>query len=120
MLVLYVAAGGALGAVLRYGLSEAVRLWTQWPVGTLAVNTLGCLLAGWLWATFDWGAQPGPGRAFFVTGLLGGFTTFSAFSLDTLTLWDSGQRALAVAYGVATVGLTLFAVWAGHRLGRPG
>lgn len=90
--------GGALGAGARYGVGLALAR-PGFPWATLAVNLLGGLLMGLLAArapTEGW-------RLFLGVGLLGGFTTFSAFSLDTLKLLQSGQTALALTYVLASV-----------------
>lgn len=117
MTVLSVALGGALGAVLRYGLKLAVT----GPLGTLAVNALGCFAMGLALVALLEGAD---GRwvpllaPFLMTGLLGGFTTYSAFALDTLVLVEGGQLGAALAYAVGTLVLALVAVFAGVALGR--
>ncbi|MCM8558256.1 fluoride efflux transporter CrcB [Sphingomicrobium sediminis] len=110
--------GGGLGALLRYGVGKWTLAWfgSGFPVGTLAVNVVGSLMIG-----LAIGALEGVGptaRLFFVTGLLGGFTTFSAFSLDTLTLWQRGEAATALAYVAASVVLSLAACAAGWMLTR--
>jgi CrcB protein len=104
-----VALGGALGAALRYLMVTAIGA----PLGTLAVNVLGSLAIGvlfvWLGARDGW-------QLFLMTGVLGGFTTFSAFSLDTLKLVQSGQTLQAAAYVGASVALSLAAVALGVAL----
>lgn len=117
--LLQVALGGAAGAVARYlTVLAAVRLMGPgFPWGTLAVNVLGAVLIGALVAAL---AQFSATRLapLLVTGFLGGFTTFSAFSLDALTLWDRGETALAAAYVVASVVLSLAGVAAGLAAAR--
>ena len=114
MSALFVFLGGGLGALLRYG---AGRL-AAYPFGTLIVNVSGCLamglLLGWLTSRGD----HGPARLFLATGLLGGFTTFSAFSFDTLLLWQRGAHGAAFAYVAASVILSLAAVALGFALTR--
>jgi CrcB protein len=117
--ILLIAAGGAAGALGRYGLAG----WAQrlhggtFPVGTLAVNVLGCLLIGWLVT-----ALSGPLllreelRAALLVGFLGGFTTFSTFGYETMSMASSGQRGAALLNIGAEVGLGLLAVWIGMRL----
>ena len=116
-----VALGGALGAVMRYLMTLAVAtapgLGGGFPWATLTVNLAGCLGIGLAWANWshsswfhDWG------RAFVVVGVLGGFTTFSAFSLETLMLTDAGRWGAAAAYVVASVVGCLLAAWLGLRL----
>lgn len=115
---LQVAAGGAIGATLRYAAYRAVP-WhgPGFPVATLLVNAGGSFLMGLLAALFAHrgGHQLAP---FLLTGVLGGFTTFSAFSLDTLTLWNRGQHGLAAAYVAGSVALSLLGVVAGLAAGR--
>lgn len=113
--ILYVAAGGALGSVLRY--LTGIALNGPFPYGTLAVNTIGCFLMGLLagYGSFM-GQVPEPGRIFLMVGVLGGFTTFSAFSLDVLTLVERGQHTQAVLYIGLSVFASLFAVFAGVAL----
>ena len=98
--LLIVAAGGALGAVARYGIGlGAARLFptAQWPWGTLAVNVVGGLLMGLLagWLAFRGGAHAESLRLFAAVGVLGGFTTFSAFSLETALMIERRQFAMA-------------------------
>ncbi len=115
---LQVALGGALGASARYGVNIMAARWAPGlPLGTLIVNVLGSFIMGLLAAVIAHrgGQHVAP---FLLTGLLGGFTTFSAFSLDTLTLWERGQVGLAAGYVLASVALSLLAVIAGLALGR--
>ena len=116
-----VCVGGALGSGLRYLLALfALRIWGPgFPVGTLLANCLGCLLMGLLSA---WGVSSGGKsevlRVTLTTGLLGGFTTFSAFSNDTVQLIRNGSGAAATLYLVLTVAMGLLLVAGGHGLGR--
>lgn len=111
--------GGGLGAVLRYATGRAALVigWAP-PLATLGVNVVGCfamgLLAGWF--TSRGGGEPW--RLFLLTGLLGGFTTFSAFGLDALTLYERGAVGSALAYVAASVLISLAAVAAGFALVR--
>ncbi|MFL1464183.1 fluoride efflux transporter FluC [Roseococcus sp. DSY-14] len=109
MNLLAVMAGGALGSAARWGVS----LWLPWPWATLLVNGLGSAAIGALAAQ----GVSGPARLFLVTGVLGGFTTFSAFSLETALLWERApwQAALYVAASLG-LGLGGFALgwWAGR------
>ena len=120
---LLVAIGGGLGAMARYGLGLAVgRLapGAAWPWATLTANVAGGLLMGLLvgWLALRAGAGQESIRLFAAVGLLGGFTTFSAFSLDTLMLWERGQPGLALIYVILSVTASLLAVFAGLALGR--
>lgn len=114
-------AGGGIGACLRVALSIAIdgRLVTAFPFGLLAVNALGCFSIG-LIATFaDEHGWLGPTlRAFVVAGVLGGFTTFSSFGLDTMRLAADGRFAFAAANVVGSVLLALAGVAAGISLAR--
>lgn len=115
-----IAAGGGAGALLRY----AVAGWAQklgtgsFPLGTLVVNVSGCLVIGLLAARFA-----GPHlireeyRLAILVGVLGAFTTFSTFGLDTFSLANAGQMQLAIVNVVLSNGCGLACVWIGYRLG---
>ncbi len=115
-MVLYVAAGGALGAVGRYGVMNAIgaMFGHGFPFGTLIVNIAGSLIlgAGIEASALVWSPSPEI-RAMLVVGFLGAFTTFSAFSLDTVTLITRGETVAAVMYIAASVVLSIGALWAG-------
>ncbi len=117
--ILAVALGGACGAVLRYLVVGAAGLaGVSWPAGTLIVNVAGSFLVGFLVAFWTLtGIGPGTTRLLFQTGMLGAFTTFSAFSLDTMGLWQGGQFRLAALNVVLNVSLCLVAVAVGGALG---
>lgn len=118
---LAIAAGGALGALMRYWLSVAAHgaLGTGFPYGTLLANTLGSLLMGALSVILLDRVPAGPElRAGLLVGLLGAFTTFSTFSLETLHLVESGARLRAAGNVALNLGLCLAAVWLGVGLGR--
>jgi fluoride exporter len=114
--VIWVAAGGALGSVTRYGFNNAITwLWGEsFPWGILLINVLGSLLIGMVGAYW---IVRSPGndvaRLFLTTGFLGGFTTFSAFAFDVLKLVQSNQNASAAIYLVASVVLSIVAVFVG-------
>jgi len=114
---IWVGIGGFAGSVARYWLSALVqaRFGTGFPFGTLAVNVLGCLAIGVL-AGLGEGRMPLPPetRALLLVGLLGGFTTFSAFGNDTIDLARAQQLPLAVLNVAAQVALGLSAVWLGR------
>jgi CrcB protein len=116
-----IAAGGAAGSVLRYLLGTGAQhlLGRGFPWGTLLVNTLGALAVGVLYALLVERNEMAPvWRALFITGLLGGFTTFSAFSLETLLLHDRGESFLALLNVLLNVALCLLFAWAGLSLAR--
>lgn len=121
MAYLMVFIGGGIGAALRHGVNigSARLLGTSFPYGTLAVNIVGCLamglLAGYLAFKGDVGQH---WRLFLTTGILGGFTTFSAFSLDAALLYERGEIGPAAIYVLASVFMSLVAVFAGLALMR--
>lgn len=113
---LLVFVGGGLGAVLRHGVTRAslAYLGPGFPYGTLFVNVLGGFLTGVLAELFlmkSGGSQEL--RLFFATGLLGGFTTFSAFSLDAALMWQRSDLTALGSYIVASVFLSVAAIFAG-------
>ena len=114
--------GGGLGAALRHGVNRAALalFGPAIPAGTIIVNVVGSLAMGLLIGILA--AVPGGTsqnlRLFVATGVLGGFTTFSAFSLDALTLWERGQSAAAIAYVVGSVALSLAAIAVGFLISR--
>lgn len=115
-----VAVGGALGAVARYQLSLWVHArWpSAFPTGTLVVNLIGCLLIGVLAGTLESRMPASPAaRLFFGVGILGAFTTFSTFELETLLAIERGHMAMALSYVAASVIVGLAAVWVGLRMG---
>ena len=120
-LVLLVALGGAIGSVLRYltGLAAAWLFGAGFPWGTLAVNIAGSLAMG---LVMGFAASKFPLtnelRVFAATGILGGFTTFSAFSLDFALLFERKDYGLAGLYLAGSVGLSILALFAGLYLVR--
>lgn len=114
-----VAAGSAIGGVLRHwlGLMIAQRVGSGFPWGTLFVNVTGSFLIGFLAAIADTRQMSQGVREFLMVGVLGGYTTFSAFSLQTLTLMREGRVMEAGANTVGSVVLCLIAVWFGYLLG---
>lgn len=122
--LLLIALGGAIGSVMRYAISGWVqRLATGavelFPIGTLAVNAAGCLLIGLLAALF---ASPHmlreETRLFLLVGVLGGFTTFSTFGLETFQLINDRQWTWAAANVLVTNVACLASVWIAYRLGE--
>ena len=116
---LLVAAGGALGAVARYGAGRMLPL-GGWPWATLTVNVVGGLLMGLLtgWLAFRGGAGQESIRLFAAVGVLGGFTTFSAFSLETAQMIERGRLAPAAVYVGLSVLLSVAALFAGLMIAR--
>lgn len=100
-----VAMGGALGGMARLAVSEQAGRWLgrAFPWGTLAVNVLGCLAIGALAPALDWPMTTSPAWLALAVGGLGGFTTVSSFSLQTLSLWQEGRHGPALANVVATL-----------------
>jgi len=118
---LIVAAGGALGATGRYGTGLLATRWfgTYFPFGTLGVNVLGSFLMGMaVIALASRSGQTPRAALFLMTGLLGGFTTFSAFSLDAITLFEKGRIAAAGVYVGGSVALSIGALVLGALLMR--
>ncbi|MFJ6024461.1 fluoride efflux transporter CrcB [Brevundimonas sp. NPDC092305] len=116
---LIVAAGGALGAMARYGLGRVLPA-TGWPWPTLSANVVGGLTMGALtgWLAFRGGAHAESIRLFAAVGVLGGFTTFSAFSLETALMIERRQLAMAGGYVAASVALSILALFVGLFLAR--
>ncbi|MCH4810937.1 fluoride efflux transporter CrcB [Vreelandella neptunia] len=113
--VLLVALGGALGGMGRFAVSNllARHLGKAFPWGTLAVNASGAFLAGWLLGTQGLSSLPSPIWLFSVVGLLGGYTTVSSFSLQTIELWQNSQQLRASVNIGATLLLGLAMVTLG-------
>ncbi len=116
--VLLVMLGGALGSLMRYGVGLQCALWfgSGFPVGTLIINILGSLLLGVL--LFGPFAHQAEARLFLGTGFCGGFTTFSTFSVETLTLIRQENYGLALIYMAGSLAGGLFGAWAGFILSR--
>lgn len=114
--ILWVAVGGACGAVLRYGV-QALTSGTEFPWGTLVVNIAGCLAIGLVIGAFAGAAWfEDVGRPLLVAGVLGGFTTFSAFSVDAVLLWEQGRVVSSLAYVLSSVACCLVAAALGYRI----
>ncbi|MBA4779294.1 MAG: camphor resistance protein CrcB [Sphingomonadales bacterium RIFCSPHIGHO2_01_FULL_65_20] len=115
-----VMAGGAIGAALRFQATQlAIRLGhTAYPAATLSVNVLGGLLMGVLAALVLKGQMAEPVRLFLGVGVLGGFTTFSAFSLELFQMLERGAALTALGYALTSVLLSLAAVAAGFVVTR--
>lgn len=114
--------GGGLGSAMRYGVGRAALALAgpNFPLGTLVVNIVGCMIMG---AFAEWLAWRDTGvdatvKLFLTTGVLGGFTTFSAFALDTVGLWQRGETMTAAAYAAGSVVLSIAGFLAGMALTR--
>jgi fluoride exporter len=118
---LLVFAGGGIGAAARYWLSGLVyqRLGSEFPSGTLVVNVIGCLLIGFLISIFEERFVLYPSLRIFLTiGILGGFTTFSSFSFETMALLRDGELWYASANILLSVVMCLGGTWVGLTLGK--
>ncbi len=118
-LIIAVAVGGAAGTLLRFATGSWIA--ANWPqhysLGTFLVNIVGCLLIGLLYGFFLLRPElPIELRAGLIVGFLGGLTTFSSFSLDTLRLLENGQLPLALGYAALSVFGGLLATWVGLSL----
>ena len=121
MAYLLVFLGGGIGAALRHGvnLATARAFGTAFPYGTLLINICGSLIMGLAAAYFAFkGDATQHWRLFLTTGVLGGFTTFSAFSLDAALLYERGEIGLAALYVIASVAVSIAALFAGLALVR--
>ena len=118
--LILVALGGAIGASLRYLSVTQAALWfgVAFPYGTLFVNVAGSFAMGLLAVVLLREGGASPMAPLLMTGVLGGFTTFSAFSLDTIRLYESGQGGMALVYVLVSVFVSIFALMAGFALAR--
>ena len=113
--------GGGIGSMLRHAINQgsAALFGLDFPFGTMFVNVVGSmaigLLAGWFALRGDGGHLL---RLFLATGILGGFTTFSAFSLDAALLWERGDTAAAAFYVIGSVGVAIVGIFAGLAVTR--
>jgi CrcB protein len=119
MAYLLAAIGGALGALARWGLAEALPSPGGWPWATLLVNITGCFLLGLLLAVLGRRSpQPAWVPPFVGVGILGGYTTYSTFAVEVVVLVDDGAAALAAGYLLLSVAGGIAAVAAGALAGR--
>ena len=120
MRFLLVGLGGFLGAVLRYWFGSLIQaaFGGRFPIGTLTVNVLGCFCIGLLMGSMETRQSLSPeARLFAIVGILGGFTTFSTFSYDTVELLRALSPASALLNVIASLALGLVATWLGLLLG---
>ena len=116
---LAVAAGGAIGATLRFAVAQfTLNRWgSNFPWGTLAVNLVGSLLIGLCWQLFEkWQISPNQ-RVFLFVGIFGGFTTFSSYALESLRLLQEGRLQIGLIYMVGSNLGGLTAVFLGYLIG---
>lgn len=119
--ILLVAIGGAFGSVLRYLVAVLTGRWfgPAFPWGTLAVNVIGAFAIGLLTETIARRLNASMElRLLLVTGILGGFTTWSSFTLDAIALFERGETVAAASYVIGSLVLSFAAVFAGLALGR--
>ena len=113
--------GGGLGAALRHGVNLGAARWlgAGFPFGTLIVNVTGSLIMGLIAGYFAYKGDASQNwRLFLTTGILGGYTTFSAFSLDAALLYERGEISLAAIYVLASVALSIAGLFAGLAIAR--
>ena len=117
-ILVIIGAGSFIGGVFRYLLSLFIhtKFVSVFPYGTLAVNLIGCFVIGALFALTEKTSLPSEWRLFLATGICGGFTTFSAFSLETFGLLRDGQIGYASVYVITSVILGVFATFIGYSL----
>ena len=117
-LIFAIGTGSFLGGILRYLLSLLIQTKTtaHFPLGTLTINILGCFFIGIVFGIFDKGQISNDWKMFLATGFLGGFTTFSAFSIETFALFREGHAGYALLYILASVLLGLLATWIAYVL----
>jgi fluoride exporter len=120
MQIVVIALGGATGAVLRYLVSLLVISFAgdSWPYGTLVVNLLGSFLIGFMWQLFDTVTYPHTTRLLVFTGVLGAFTTFSTFGLESLTLLQAGRSRDGLLYLMVSNAGGLLCIWLGFAASR--
>ena len=116
MSFVFVALGGALGAVTRYAIS-LIPVKTQFPILTLVTNILGAILIGFIVGITDKKADVSPNTVlFWKTGVCGGFTTFSTFSLEAFNLFDNKKYAIGGLYVVLSCGCCILGILCGKKL----
>lgn len=118
--LLLIAAGGAFGALLRYGVSGMKFSYLDgiYPWGTMSVNMIGAFLIGLFWGFFENAPLPTEARSFIFVGVIASFTTFSTYGLETMNLFRDGETKLAFANIIATNVVGLLLVFIGFLLAR--
>lgn len=119
-LILAIGTGSFIGGILRYLLSQSIqaKFLSAFPFGTFLVNIIGCFLIGLAFGLADRGNLTNEWRHFLATGLIGGFTTFSAFSNETVNLLRDGQLGYATIYIASSVLLGILATFIGITIIR--
>ena len=119
-ILLLIGTGSFIGGISRYLLAQFIqnKSLALFPFGTLGVNLIGCLLIGVVFGLMERGSLSPEVRLFLATGLLGGFTTYSAFSNDTVVLINGGQYYYAITYVMASVFIGLLATFSGLMVTR--
>jgi CrcB protein len=116
---LFVFAGGGIGSVMRFLIQQQLNpaRTNEFPLGTFIVNAFGCLLIGLLWGWSEKATQLNNEVKFFLfTGICGGFTTFSAFSQESIVLFRSGENLTLLFYVVMTIIISLLLTYLGYKL----
>lgn len=118
--VLLIALGGALGSMLRFGvITLTYRFFDiHFPWGTIFANLIGCFFIGVIWAVLDTFNEPKNLKLFIITGLLGGFTTFSSFALENFNMFRAGEIKLVAANILISNIAGILLVWVGYYLTR--
>lgn len=115
--ILLVALGGAVGSACRYLVARVINM-TSFPVATLVVNLLGCMLIGFLIGIMNRNYMPPEFKLLLITGFCGGFTTFSTFANESFAMMKAGDLLLSVLYVGVSVILGILAVWLGLQLSK--
>ena len=119
MQIIYIFLGGGIGSVLRYGIAWLLRhLQLDFPVATLTANGLSCILLGFLAGISTQGFFSPSVRAFFIIGVCGGFSTFSTFSYETLTLLQTGKYSSAFANMSISITVCLICLLLGMKIAK--
>lgn len=118
--VFYVALGGAIGAVLRLGINLLLKPENavEFPIHTFLINTLGCLAIGFVFASVLKHSDPHLLQYFIITGVLGGFTTFSSYTMEAVYLFDKARQLRAVSYILLSNVCGIGAAWLGFNFNR--
>jgi fluoride exporter len=118
--ILYVGAGSAIGGISRYLASKGITAIFNYPfpLGTFLINVVGSLLIGYFIGQSAKGTTSEASLLFLTTGLCGGFTTFSAFSMENINMLRNGQYGLAVTYIIGSVVIGLLACLLGYHFGK--